>query len=535
MMSGPRYNSPNSMTSDLEETRGRLVRSASIITPLTLVSRITGYLRDKVIALSLGAGMRSDAFFVAFRIPNMLREIVGEGAMSSAFIPVYAEVSQREGEERAREFVARALGLFTLVLTAVAAAGILCSSWLVDLLARGFRQAPGKFDLTVTLNRWVFPYILLVGLAAFGQAILNAHHRFAAAAGAPILLNLAMITGALVLAPRLSEPTYGLAAGVLAGGLLQIGVQTPQLFRLRAVGRPSLTWKDPAVRSVLLLMAPRLFAYGINTINAVISTRFAAGLGNASVSRFYYANRLKELVLGGFAVSLATAILPLLSRQALDENRAAFKSSLAFALRLICFITVPSAIGLIVLREPIVRVLFEGGRFGAVDTAATAAVLAALSAGLLFFAGVRLVVPAFYALKDTRVPVLAALADCLVFIGLCRILVRPLGLPGIGVAASAAAAVNLTVLLLVLRRREGRLGGRTIVASLLRISLASAAMGSVLWAAARYPLVANARGLTGALLLTTLILASTILYWAAAWLLGAPEPAELRRVARPRP
>ncbi|MGH9318176.1 MAG: murein biosynthesis integral membrane protein MurJ [Thermoanaerobaculia bacterium] len=522
-------------STETEDTQGRLVRSASIITPLTFVSRITGYLRDKVIAVSLGAGMRSDAFFVAFRIPNMLREIVGEGAMSSALIPVYAEVSQREGEQRARAFLARALGSFTLILAALAAGGILCSPWLVDLLAKGFRQTPGKFDLTVTLNRWIFPYILLVSLAAFCQAVLNARHRFAAAAVAPVLLNLAMIAGALLLSPRLSEPTYGLAAGVLAGGLLQIAVQVPQLLTLRAVARPTLGWRDPAVRSVLLLMTPRLFAYGINTINAVISTRFAAGLGNASVSRFYYANRLKELVLGGFAVSLATAILPMLSRQALETNREPFKSNLAFALRLLCFITVPSTVGLIVLREPIVRVLFEGGRFGAVDTLATADVLAALSAGLFFFAGVRLVVPAFYALKDTLIPVLAALADCLTFVGLCAVLVRPMGLPGIGLAASAAAAVNLTILLAVLRLREGRMSGRRIAGSLLRISLAAMVMGAALSGAIRFPLVANARGVPGAILLTAVILAATIFYWATARLLGAPEPQELRRIARPRP
>src|SRR6266545_4029375 len=350
---------------DADDARHRLVRSASIITPLTLTSRVTGYIRDKVIALTLGAGTRSDAFFVAFRIPNMLREIVGEGAMSSAFIPVYAEVAHKRSDDEARAFVGRALGSFAAILAALTVAGILCSPLLVDLLARQFRSTPGKFALTVALNRWIFPYIFLVSVAAFCQAVLNAKHFFAVAAAAPILLNIAMILGAAVIAPRLSEPTYGLAAGVLLGGLLQIAIQVPQLARLRAVGRPELGWRDPAVRSVLLLMTPRLFAYGINT---VISTRFAASLGNANVSHFYYANRLKELVLGGFAVSLATAILPLLSRQALSEDRGPFKDNLAFALRLLVFVTVPASVGLVVLKTPIVGVLFEGGKFDAADT-----------------------------------------------------------------------------------------------------------------------------------------------------------------------
>jgi putative peptidoglycan lipid II flippase len=517
-----------------DDTRGRLVRSASVITPLTLVSRVTGYVRDKVIALTLGAGTRSDAFLVAFRIPNMLREIVGEGAMSSAFIPVYTEVSAGRSEDEARAFVGRALATFALILAALTAAGILCSPFLVDLLARRFHEDPAKFALTVTLNRWIFPYIFLVSLAAFCQAVLNARHRFAVAAAAPIFLNVAMILGAAVLAPRLAEPTYGLAAGVLLGGLLQILVQIPQLAKLRAVGRPQLGWKDPAVRSVLLLMTPRLFAYGINTINVVIATRFAASLGNANVSHFYYANRLKELVLGGFAVSLATAILPLLSRQALAPDRGPFKANLAFALRLLVFVTVPATVGLIVLKTPIVRVLFEGGKFLAPDTRATAGALAALAAGLLFFAGVRVVVPAFYALKDTRLPVLAALADSAAFILLCAALTRPLGLPGIGLAASAAAAVNLAILLFVLRRREGRLHGREILVSLARVGAAAAVMGACLEGARRWLDLENARGWTGALLVVAVVLAAAGLYWAAALLSGAPEPAELSAVVRKR-
>ncbi|MEO8430912.1 MAG: murein biosynthesis integral membrane protein MurJ [Acidobacteriota bacterium] len=517
------------------ESRKRIVRSASIITPLTLLSRITGYARDKVIALLLGAGRSSDAFFVAFRIPNMLREIVGEGAMSSAFIPVYAEVTETRSEEEARAFVGRALGTFSLLLAAITTAGILSSPWLVDLLAHGYRSTPGKFELTVALNRWIFPYVLLVSLSAFCQAILNARHRFAVAAAAPIFLNVAMILGAVVISPRLEEPTYGLAAGVLLGGLLQIAIQIPQMRRLRAVGRPALGWRDPAVRSMLLLMVPRLFAYGINTVNTVISTRFAAALGEASVSHFYYANRLKELVLGGFAVSVATAILPLLSLQALAADREPFKANVAFALRLIAFVTVPATVGLILLRTPIVRVLFEGGQFDAADTRGTAGALAALALGLVFFAGVRVVVPAFYALKDTRLPVLAAVADCATFVTLCALWTRPYGLAGIGLAASAAAGVNVTILLGVLRRREGRMRGREMAASFARIAAAAAVMGVALGAAGRWMDFERWRGGAGAAALAATIAVSAAVYWSAARLLGAPEARELRSVARRRP
>jgi putative peptidoglycan lipid II flippase len=521
-------------SSDTEETRGRLVRSASAITPLTLVSRLTGYLREKVVALLFGASARTDAFIVAWRIPNMLRDIVGEGAMSSAFIPVYAEVLRTQSEAKARAFVGRALGTFAFLLSGLTVAGILLSPVLVDLLAHDFRSRPAQFALAVSLNRWIFPYIFLVSLAAFFQGVLNAHHRFAVPAAAPILMNLGFILATVVLAPRLPEPAYALAAGVLLGGFLQMAFQWPQLARLRAVGRPALGWRDPSVRSVLLLMTPRLFAYGINTINLTFATRFATELGTSNVSRLYFANRLKELVLGGFAVALATAILPLLSRQALETDRREFKDTLAFALRLIAFVTVPATVGLVVLRFPILRVLLQGGAFRADDTRATADVLAALSAGLFFFAAVRIVVPAFYALKQTRIPVVAALADCAVFLGGCFLLSPRLGLPGIGLASSIAAAVNVGILLTVLRRREGRLRGREIAASLSRSVAAAVVMGAALVAALRFADPAAMRGLPAAATLGALIAAATALYWLTAHLLGAPEPAELSRVVRRR-
>ncbi len=515
----------------VDETRGRLVRSASAITPLTLVSRITGYLREKVVALLFGASARTDAFIVAWRIPNMLRDIVGEGAMSSAFIPIYAEISERRSEEEARAFVGRAIGTFAFLLTGITVAGILFSPLLVDLLAHQFRSNPWQFDLTVSLNRWLFPYIFLVSVAALFQGVLNARHRFAVPAAAPIFMNLGFIAATLLLAPRLSEPSYALAAGVLAGGILQMAVQWPQLARLKAVGRPALGWRDPAVRSVLLLMAPRLFAYGINTINLTFATRFATELGTSNVSRLYFANRLKELVLGGFAVALATAILPVLSRQALAADREEFKATLAFALRLIAFVTLPATVGLIVLRIPILRVLLQGGAFRADDTRATGDVLGSFALGLFFFAIVRVVVPAFYALKDTRLPALAAFADCAVFIAGCFALTPRLALPGIALASSIAAAVNVAILIAVLRHREGPLGGREILRSCFRSAVAAVVMGGALTLLLRVADPTNMQAPAAIATLAALILLGTGIFWICAHLLGAPEPAELRQIA----
>ena len=250
---------------EIEETRGRLVRSASTITPLTLLSRVTGYLRDKVIAVTLGAGLRSDAFFVAFRIPNMLREIIGEGAMSSALIPVYVGVSAERSEEEARAFVGRIAATFALLLAGITVVGILISPWLVSLLAAQFRETPGKFELTVTLNRWIFPYILLVSLSALCQALLNAHRRFAVSAAAPILLNVSMILAALssLAPPRGSDLRAGRRA--CSSAALSRSRFSSRCSRAcaRSAGRRS-AGSDPAVRSVLLLMAPRLLAYGIS-------------------------------------------------------------------------------------------------------------------------------------------------------------------------------------------------------------------------------------------------------------------------------
>lgn len=521
-------------TITIEETRGQLVRSASAITPLTLASRLTGYLREKVVALLFGASERTDAFIVAWRIPNMLREIVGEGAMSSAFIPVYTQLSATRNEQEARAFVGKVLGTFAFLLSGITVLGIVFSPFLVNLLAHDFRAKSWQFGLAVALNRWIFPYIFLVSLTALFQGVLNAHRRFAVPAAAPILMNVGFIVATVWLAPRFAEPAYALAAGVLLGGVCQMAVQWPQLARLRAVGRPALGWRDPAVRSVLLLMTPRLFAYGINTINMTFATRFATGMGTSNVSRLYFANRLKELVLGGFAVALATAILPLLSRQALAPDRKDFKTTLAFALRLIAFVTIPATVGLIVLRLPILRVLLQGGQFHAEDSVATADVLATLSSGLFFFAVVRVVVPAFYALKDTRLPVLAALADCVVFIAGCFLLTGPLGLPGIGLAASVAAGVNVSILVGSLRHREGRLRGREIAASVGRLTLAALVMGGVLSVALHGVDPMRMHGLSAILSLTGLITGGTLIYWGCARALGAPEPAELRRVIRRR-
>jgi len=399
-----------------DEARGRLVRSASVITLLTLASRLTGYARDRTIAALFGASAASDVFYTAFRIPNLLRQLVAEGALPGVFIPSYAEKRKHGSPEEARAFAARILSALTLLVTVLTAAGIVFAPAVVRGLAKGFASTPGKIPLTILLTRLMFPYLCFISIAALLQAVLNAHGRFAVSAMSPILLNLSIVAGAVVLAPRFREPTVALAVGVLAGGILQMAVQIPAVRSLRAIGPWELKLSDPAVRGVFVLLVPRLFGFGIYAITIALSTRFASVFGDGAVSYLTFGNRVIELVRGGFVISVSTAILPLLAQQALEPDSSSFKDTLRFGLRLVAFVTVPWAVGLAVLRETVIAALFQGGRFGPAATAATAEALSYYAIGLFFISSSSLLVFAHYARKDTRTPVLCAAVDLTVFI-----------------------------------------------------------------------------------------------------------------------
>jgi putative peptidoglycan lipid II flippase len=521
-----------------DDARGRLVRSASLITVMTLLSRVTGYLRNMAIAAVFGAGRSSDVFWAAFRIPNIFRQLVAEGALPGVFIPSYAEQRQRGGPEDARVFVGRILSALTFLVAGITVLGILFAPVIVRLLAPGFVATPGKIELTVYLTRLMFPYLFFVSIAALLQAILNAHGRFAVSALSPILLNLSIVGAATLAAPYFAEPTVALAAGVLVGGLLQMAVQLPAVMALGAVGRPRLALSDPAVRGVFLLLIPRLFGFGIYAINIALSTRFASVYGDGAVSYLTYANQVVELVRGGFVISVATAILPLLSQQALDPDRRPLKGTLRFGLRMVAFVTVPWAAGLIVLREPIIRVLFERGRFGAADTAVTAHVLALYALGLVFISSNNLLVGAHYARKDTRTPVLCAAADLSVFVAVALSLrASSFGVGSVALATSCGAAVNSILLVSFLRKQEGLLGGRELARTAARIVLAAAAMVlAVWWLASRVLRLDPALGLgTQLVRLAVLVLVGAVVYLGTALLARSSEPAEFLRLLRRRP
>ena len=452
----------------------RVVRSAWGITAWTAVSRLTGVLRDATIARFLGASALSDAFYTAFRIPNAFRAIVGEGGLPGAFVPMAKKV-ERERPGAEGTYAGRMLTLLLLVLVVLTALGVAAAPFLVTLFAEGFKATPGKFELTVALTRWLFPYILLVSAAALLEAFLNAKGRFQLSAATPIALNLAIVAAAWLLAPAGVSATTALVVGVLAGGLAQFLMQAPAARRLgmRFGGRP---FGDPEVKETALLIAPRLYGYGVGQISFLISSRTLAALGNAYVTFNFCAFRVVDLVLGGFAVSLTRAVLPSLSEQAQVEGRGSFRETLSLSLRLVAFVTIPSMVGLLLLARPVIDVVFRRGRFTADDVTQTAIAVVFFAIGLYAAAGVKILTQAFYALHDTRTPVAVATFDLAVFWLLCVALAGPMKHAGVALATSAGFWVNFLLLLVLLRRKVGPIGLRRLLGSGGRVALATLVM-----------------------------------------------------------
>jgi putative peptidoglycan lipid II flippase len=465
--------------SGLSDTR-KLVRSTWGITAWTVVSRVAGVLRDATIARFLGASAGSDAFYTALRIPNTFRAIVGEGGLPAAFVPMAKKVErERPGEEGV--YAGRVLVLLLCVLVALVALGILFAGPIVALFANGFKATPGKFELTVRLTRWMFPYILLVSVAALLEAFLNSKGFFQLSAATPIAWNLAIVAAAWALAPAGVSPVAALTVGVLVGGSLQVALQGPAVRRLglRFSGSP---FRDVEVKRTALQIAPRLYGYGVGQLSFLVSTRTLAALGDAFVTYNFCAFRLVDFVLGGFVVSLTRTVLPSLSDQAFERDRSAYKATVAFALRLIGFVTIPSMVGLMLLAAPIVDVIFRRGRFAEADVAKTALAVVFFALGLYAAAGVKILTQAFYALHDTRTPVFVATFDLAVFWGLCVALAGPMRHAGVALATAAGFWINFLALLALLRKRLGRFGVRAVGAGLLRLALASLGMGAIVWA-----------------------------------------------------
>ncbi len=427
----------------------RVWRSAGGVTLITLLSRVAGYLRDKVMAYLMGASVWSDAFIVAFRIPNMLRGLLAEGALHAAFIPLFSEVRRTRPQEL-WNFAARVFFLLTLAASGLVCLGILFSPQIVDLMARDFAATPGKTELTVFLNRVMFPYLAFISLAGLLQGILNVLGRFYLSAATPLFLNAAIVACGLLLTPWVGNPATAFAVGALAGGFLQFSTQLGLVLKLGFCFSPPRPLWTPEVGELLRKLTPGVFALGVYEISQLIGTRFAASAGDASVTYLYYSYTLVRLVHGGFIVSLFTVLLPTLS--SLVEDKPKFHESLSEGFHLGFFITLPAAAGLAVLSVPIIRLLFEGGRFTAEDTPQVAWALVAYAVSLVPYSASKLLNSAYFAHKNTRLPAWAAFWDLCVFAAACFALVPSLRHLGVAWATTLGGLVQFLFLFL----RTGR-------------------------------------------------------------------------------
>ncbi len=444
------------MSASSQEKR-QIVKATGVLTAATMISRVAGLVRDMVVAAVFGAGLVTDAFFVAFTIPNLLRRFFAEGSLTAAFVPTFTDVLQHEGTAEARQVVRICWTLLLLVLAGVTLLGILSSPWLVKLIGYGFSGSAGKLALTDLLNKLMFPYIFFVSLVALFAGVLNVSGHFLLPALSPVMLNLAMIGSALVLAPRLDQPITALACGVLIGGAIQFAMQVPVLYRHGYDLRLNFNFRHSAVVRIVRLMLPGILGVAIYQINVVVTRLLASFLQEGSVSWLYYGQRLFEFPQGVFVVSLAQAVLPTMSRQAAADDQEGFRESLRFALVMILLVTVPAALGLILCNQAVYSLFFMRGNFSSFDVSQAALALAWYAPGLLFVGISRVVVPSFYAMKDTRTPVLISFWTLLVNVVAGLLLMQSMGHAGLALALTIASVFNAGALILLLSRRLGNL------------------------------------------------------------------------------
>jgi len=465
----------------------RLARSAGVFGLATITSRILGLVREQVMAYYFGASDANDAFRVASRIPNLVRDLFAEGAMSAAFIPTFTRQLTQHGRERAFAVANSVINALLLVTGAIVLLGVLFADPLVRIYASEFADVPGKIELTIFLARIAFPFLTLVAVAAVLMGMLNSLGHFFVPALSPAMFNvagIAMMLALIPLAPSLGlQPITIVAIATLVGGVGQLAIQWPPLRREGFRYRPILDFRDEGLRRVLLLMGPGTIGMAATQINVFVNTVLATGEGTGAVSWLDFAFRLMYLPIGLFGVSIATAATPAISRMVAQRNFSQIRRTLANALGLMLFLNLPASIGLIVLAQPIVAVIFEHGEFTAADTAATAAALQLYAIGLVGYSIVRIISPTFYALGRSRVPVIVSAASVVVNVVLNVALVRYMGYRGLALGTSLTAIINASVQLFLLRQEIHGLEGARVATSFARVVIASLVMGAVTMAA----------------------------------------------------
>jgi putative peptidoglycan lipid II flippase len=431
-----------------------LLRSTSVVSLMTFLSRAVGFIRDMVIAQMFGASGEVDAFLVAFKIPNFMRRLFAEGAFSQAFVPVLAEFQKKKSQRDVCRFIAHIFGNLLSILLPLTIVVCLFSETVIMIFAPGFEGGGPRFQLASWMLKLTFPYLMLISLTAFCGAILNTYGRFAVPAFTPVLLNLALIFAALVLTPYFSIPITALAFGVLTAGIIQFLFQFPFLKQNGLLVAPEVNWQDAGVKKVLKLMAPALIGVSVAQINLLLDTFFASFLEAGSVSWLYYADRLINFPLGVFGVAIATVILPHLSRKHAEDDFANFSRSVDWGMRLVLIIALPSMVSLTVFASPIVMTLFAHGKFDYQDSLSTVAAMQAFSIGLPAFMLVKVFGSAFYAKQDIKTPVKIAIFSVIVNTLLCLILIGPLAHVGLAMASSISGLCNASLLLFVLYKRN---------------------------------------------------------------------------------
>ncbi len=481
-------------SSPTQAPRPSVARKAGVISIAVMASRVLGLVRDQVFAIFFGAGFQYDAFLTAFRIPNLLRDLLAEGALSSAFVTTFTQVLQKKGTSEAIRLSNRVATLIMIVIGIISVVAWFEAPAIVGALAPGFFELPGKAELAVELTRIMIPFLLFIALAAQAMGILNAHDRFGMPALASAFFNLGSIVGGLllgfVIGPNLGlSPIAGMAYGTLVGGFLQFAVQWPSLRRVGFSYRPMLSLTDPGVRQLIGLMGPAVVGTAAVQINVFVNTNFASTIidpttgvvANGPVSWLNYAFRFMQFPIGVFGVAIATAVLPQLSRDIARADYDQYRLTLSHAMTLVFVLCIPSAVGLAILGRPIIALIFEHGRFTAFDTVQTGNALAAYAIGLAGYAAVKVLSPAFYALGDARTPMLISLGSIAVNYIMNSLLVGPFGHVGLAVSTSTVALVNFLLLAVFMRRKLGLLGGRQLMAKILRIAAAAVPMAAVTW------------------------------------------------------
>ena len=512
----------------------RLLKSTATVGGFTMLSRVLGFIRDMVFANLFGAGAGTDAFFVAFKIPNFLRRLFAEGAFSQAFVPVLSEYREQRDHDEVRALVGRVSGSLGVVLLLLTIIAVVAAPLLVMLFAPGFVGNDYKFDLTADMLRLTFPYLLFISLTALAAGVLNTYNHFAIPAVTPVWLNISLIGAAVWLAPQLDQPVVGLAWGVLAAGLLQLAFQLPILYRMNLLVLPRWGFRDEGVRRIMRLMLPAIFGSSVAQINLLFDTIIASFLVSGSVSWLYYSDRLVEFPLGVFGIAMATVILPSLSKKHAAADPEAFSRTLDWALRWVVLIGLPATIGLVLLAGPMLTTLFQYNAFSAGDVRMASLSLMAYGIGLQGFILVKVLAPGFYARQDTRTPVRIGIYAMVGNMVMNVLFVVPMAMggyegphAGLALATSLSAFLNAGLLFLNLRKEQVYQPEQGWGRFVLKILPANLLLALLLWWGVGEPQRwFEWDALERATQLTALIVGGAVLYFGALLLAGI-RPAQL--------